>query len=136
MTIAARRSCLALVVAMILVCVTSASAQDPVRPTPAVDIVKRVVLDPTTYAPAVISYEGHHLDWKSSQVFFQHGFLEHSAEFTLSGHADWVNALAFSPDGATYLDRDLVAATFIGLDFREVAEARCVGGSISAPRGA
>jgi hypothetical protein len=77
-----------LVVAMILVCATSASAQDPARPTAAVDIVKRVVLDPTTYAPAVLSYEAHHLDWKSSQVFFQHGFLEHSAEFTLSGRAD------------------------------------------------
>jgi hypothetical protein len=52
------------------------------------DLSCSVVLDPTTYAPTVISYEGHHLDWTSSQVFFQHGFLEHSAEFTLSGRAD------------------------------------------------
>ena len=77
-----------LVVAMILVGAAWASAQDPVRPRPAVDIFKRVVLDPTTYAPALISYESHHLDWKSSQVFFQHGFVEHSAEFTISGRAN------------------------------------------------
>ena len=63
----------------------TASAQDRDRPPAAVDIFTRVILDPTTYAPALISYEGHHLDWKSSQVFFQHGFVEQNPDFTQSG---------------------------------------------------
>lgn len=61
------------------------SAQDAERPLPAVQIIKQVGSDPTTYAPAVISVEALHLDWSSSQVFFQHGFLESNPRFTISG---------------------------------------------------
>src|SRR6266545_2901984 len=76
------------VVSMALVCAGPASAQDPAPSSAAVDIFTRVILDPTTYAPALSSYEGHHLDWKSSQVLFRYGFLERNAEFTLSGRAN------------------------------------------------
>jgi hypothetical protein len=48
-------------------------------------IAKGVLLDPTTYTPAVLSYEGMRLDWNTSQVFFQHGFIEQNARFTMSG---------------------------------------------------
>jgi hypothetical protein len=78
----------ALAVLMVCSVPTATAAQDPDRPAPVSEIVKRVALDPTTYAPAVVAYEAHHLDWKSSQVFFQHGFLEHNGEFTVSGRAD------------------------------------------------
>ena len=81
-------SCVALMVAMVCSAPTGAAAQDSDRPSPVLDIVKRVASDPTTYVPAALAYEAHHLDWKSSQVFFQHGFLEHNGEFTLSGRPD------------------------------------------------
>jgi hypothetical protein len=48
-------------------------------------VAKGVLLDPTTYTPAVLSYEGMRLDWDSSQVFFQHGFIEQNGRFTMSG---------------------------------------------------
>jgi hypothetical protein len=48
-------------------------------------IAKQVALDPTTYAPAVIAYDATLRDWKTSQPFFQHGFMEHNARFTISG---------------------------------------------------
>jgi hypothetical protein len=50
-----------------------------------VDVAKHVVLDPTTYAPAIIGYDSTMRDWNSSQLFFQHGFVEHNAQFTVSG---------------------------------------------------
>ena len=40
------------------------------------DVTKAVIFDPTTYAPATITYTAQRLDWKSSQVFFEHGWLE------------------------------------------------------------
>ena len=53
-------------------------------------LVKSVVLDPTTYAPAVLGYTSTRLDWDSSQIFFQRGFAEHNPEFTVSGRPDGV----------------------------------------------
>lgn len=41
--------------------------------------------NPTTYAPAVLSFTAKKLDWKSSQVFFRHGYAEANSDFTLSG---------------------------------------------------
>jgi hypothetical protein len=49
------------------------------------EVFRQVVFDPTTYAPAAISYTAERLDWKSSQVFFQHGYLEANAQFTRTG---------------------------------------------------
>jgi hypothetical protein len=63
-----------------------ASGQD--WPGPVSDVFKQVVLDPTTYAPAALSFTAERLDWKSSQVFFQHGYVEHNPEFTISRRPD------------------------------------------------
>jgi hypothetical protein len=49
------------------------------------EVTKRTLLDPTTYTPAVLSYGATRLDWDSSQVFFQHGFVEQNRRFTVSG---------------------------------------------------
>ncbi len=59
------------------------STESPVR-----GVFKRVAFDPTTYAPAIVSGVAQHLDWKSSQVFFQQGFLERNPAYTVSGRAD------------------------------------------------
>jgi hypothetical protein len=76
--------------ALTLLWTSSASAQDPPAASFVSDIVKRVVLDPTTYAPAIVAYGATRLDWESSQVFFQHGFVEHNARYTVSGVSDSV----------------------------------------------
>jgi len=76
--------------ALTLLWTSSASAQDPPAASVVSDIVKEVVLDPTTYAPAIVAYGATRLDWESSQVFFQHGFVEHNARYTVSGVSDSV----------------------------------------------
>jgi len=70
----------------------TARAQDITPETPrissfAVDVAKGVVLDPTTYAPAALLYESMRLDWKSSQPFFQRGYVEANDRYTVSGRA-------------------------------------------------
>ena len=50
--------------------------------------VRQLLLDPTTYAPMVVAWEATRLDWRSSQTFFERGWLEHNARFTVSGHDD------------------------------------------------
>jgi len=49
------------------------------------DIAKHVALDPTTYSPATIAYVATMRDWNSSQAFFNEGYFEHNARFTVSG---------------------------------------------------
>lgn len=49
------------------------------------DVIKRVVFDPTTYAPATLGYVATMRDWNSSQPFFNNGWVERNAHFTLSG---------------------------------------------------
>jgi hypothetical protein len=46
---------------------------------------RSIILDPTTYAPALTLYEAARLDWASSQVFFRNGFVELNGRFTVSG---------------------------------------------------
>jgi hypothetical protein len=58
---------------------TSASAQS---------LIGTVARDPATYAPVVAKYAAMQLDWNSSQPFFQHGFGERNARFTVSGQAN------------------------------------------------
>jgi hypothetical protein len=65
-----------------------ASAQEDQPSLPVVDIAKRVLLDPTTYAPAVIAYDATMRDWNSSQPFFRNGYLEHNPRFTISGRSN------------------------------------------------
>jgi len=51
-------------------------------------VARAVLVDPTTYAPALISYESMRQDWKTSQVLFTHGWLEQNRRFTISGRAN------------------------------------------------
>lgn len=60
-----------------------ATAQEPVNVV--TETVKNVVLDPTTYIPAALSYDGRMRDWTTSQAFFEHGYLERNPRFTVSG---------------------------------------------------
>jgi hypothetical protein len=48
-------------------------------------VARAVLIDPTTYAPAVISYSAMLSDWNTSQVLFDHGWLEMNRRFTISG---------------------------------------------------
>jgi hypothetical protein len=64
---------------------SSVFAQDPDRASFLPDVIKTVMLDPTTYAPTVVAWEATRLDWRSSQIFFQHGLFEHNPRFTVSG---------------------------------------------------
>ena len=47
--------------------------------------IKATFLDPTTFAPAVFTYDGTMRDWNTSQPFFRNGFVEQNARFTRSG---------------------------------------------------
>jgi hypothetical protein len=51
-------------------------------------VVKHVTLDPTTYAPAVAGWTSTRLDWRSSQAFFEHGWVEGNSRFTVSGRGN------------------------------------------------
>jgi hypothetical protein len=48
-------------------------------------VMRSVALDPTTYAPALLSYDAMLRDWDSSQIFFANGFREWNERFTISG---------------------------------------------------
>jgi hypothetical protein len=52
------------------------------------DVARAVLIDPTTYAPAILSHEAMRQDWKTSQLLFAHGWLEQNPRFTLSGRAN------------------------------------------------
>jgi hypothetical protein len=64
------------------------AAQDHAPSNVVFDVAKAVVLDPTTYAPASLSYMSQRMDWKTSQTLFEQGWLEHNHLFTVSGKAD------------------------------------------------
>jgi hypothetical protein len=49
------------------------------------DVARSVLIDPTTYAPAILSHEAMRRDWKTSQVLFAHGWVEVNPRFTVSG---------------------------------------------------
>jgi hypothetical protein len=80
----------AAIVVMVLALVpVAASGQAREASRPVVwDVAREVLLDPTTYAPAVISYEAIQWDWKTSQVLFTHGWVEANPRFTISGRAN------------------------------------------------
>src|SRR6202171_3728893 len=64
---------------------SSATAQDQQQSSPVISIFKEVVLDPTTYAPAVIAYDATMRVWNTPQPFFRNGFTELNPHFTISG---------------------------------------------------
>ena len=49
------------------------------------DVARATLIDPTTYAPALISYEAMRQDWKTSQIMFANGWVEQNPRFTVSG---------------------------------------------------
>ena len=65
-----------------------ARAQDDGGSNIVVDLTKAVLFDPTTYAPAALSYTSQRMDWKTSQALFDAGWVEHNSRFTLSGRPD------------------------------------------------
>lgn len=79
-------------IALFLLLASTAGAQD-IKPETsglssfASDLTKGVVFDPTTYTPAAILYTSMRLDWKSSQPFFQHGYVEANDRYTISGRS-------------------------------------------------
>ena len=81
------RPCFAFLLASVLAVSTAASAQE--APAQAeqkrTSFVVELVRDPTTYVPAGLLYTSMRLDWNSSQPFFQNGFVEENARYTLSG---------------------------------------------------
>jgi hypothetical protein len=84
---AAHRGIVAAMLSLGILCVatSNAIAQDQGSSSFVGTIVKQVVLDPTTYAPAVIAYDATVRDWKTSQPFFNNGFMEKNQRFTISG---------------------------------------------------
>ena len=62
-----------------------ASAQSETDSSPFWDVTKSVVFDPTTYAPAALSYTSMKMDWKSSQLLFRNGWVEQNHRFTVTG---------------------------------------------------
>lgn len=77
-----------IVVALMMLVASSVSAQDQDHASFVPDVLKRVILDPTTYAPAIVAWEATRLDWQSSQIFFRNGLFEHNPRFTVSGRGD------------------------------------------------
>ena len=73
-----------LLTALVLTPIT-ASAQSETDSSLFWDLTKSVVFDPTTYAPAAISYTSMKMDWKSSQPLFRNGWVEQNHRFTVSG---------------------------------------------------
>lgn len=62
-----------------------ASAQSETDSSVFWDVTKGVIFDPTTYAPAVLSYTSMKMDWESSQPLFRNGWVERNHRFTISG---------------------------------------------------
>ena len=77
----ARASCL--IVGLLLI-PWNASAQDR-EVNPIGRAIKATFLDPMTYPPAMLTYDGTMRDWQTSQPFFKNGFVEQNPRFTLSG---------------------------------------------------
>lgn len=74
-----------IVAAMLTVWPVSAGAEADRPRTFAWDVARAVLIDPTTFAPAVISYRAIKRDWTTSQVLFEHGWVEQNPRFTISG---------------------------------------------------
>lgn len=72
---------------LILLLASPVCAQDR-QPSVAVDLATHVLLDPTTYVPALLGYDAMSRDWASSQPLFARGYVEHNPEFTVGGVVD------------------------------------------------
>jgi hypothetical protein len=77
---------IALLLMVIVVIPCGVYAQDEDSPRPLLwDVARAVLIDPTTYVPAAISYEAMMQDWKTSQALFARGWVEANPRFTVSG---------------------------------------------------
>ena len=74
-----------LLLSMMMLTPVTASAQAETDTNMFWDVTKAVVFDPTTYAPATLSYTSMKMDWDSSQTLFRHGWVEQNHRFTISG---------------------------------------------------
>lgn len=63
----------------------AAAAEGDASSTSVAGVIRGVVLDPTTYAPALISHDATMRDWQTSQALFAMGFREWNERFTVSG---------------------------------------------------
>ena len=70
---------------MLILTPAIASAQSDTDSNIVWDVTKAVVFDPTTYAPAALSYASLKMDWDSSQTLFRNGWVEQNHRFTISG---------------------------------------------------
>ena len=75
---------IAIIALLLLPSAAWAQAETAERPF-AWDVVKGVVLDPTTYAPAIITHQAMTWDWRTSQVLFANGWVEANPRFTVTG---------------------------------------------------
>ena len=73
---------------MLILAPSIASAQGETDSNLFWDVTKAVVFDPTTYAPAALSYTSMKMDWDSSQTLFRNGWVEQNRRFTISGRAN------------------------------------------------
>ena len=74
-----------LLLAMMILTPAIASAQSETDSNIFWDVTKAVIFDPTTYAPATLSYTSLKMDWDSSQTLFRNGWVEQNHRFTISG---------------------------------------------------
>jgi hypothetical protein len=82
------RVCLVGALALLFVpAFASGQTAEPSRPF-AWDVARAVLIDPTTYIPAVISHEAMMSDWKTSQILFRHGWREANPRYTVTGLAN------------------------------------------------
>ena len=77
-----------LLLAMMILTPAIASAQSETDSNIFWDVTKAVIFDPTTYAPATLSYTSMKMDWDSSQTLFRNGWVEQNHRFTVSGRAN------------------------------------------------
>ena len=77
-----------LLLSLMMLAPAVASAQSETESNIVWDVTKAVVFDPTTYAPATLSYTSMKMDWSSSQTLFRHGWVEQNHRFTVSGRAN------------------------------------------------
>ena len=68
------------------------------------DVAKATAVDPTTYAPAATAYGAMRLDWGSSQVLFQNGYVEHNPRYTISGRSHDVPLSYAAGNGKIFRD--------------------------------
>lgn len=70
--------------ALLLVPPSASGQAEPPRPF-AWDVARAVLIDPTTYVPAIVAHEAMMNDWKTSQVLFAHGWREVNPRYTVTG---------------------------------------------------